>query len=103
MILGIELLTARAQIRNLIERHDMFIFDCDGVLWNGSHLVPGAIEAVNYLQNDCKKTVIFLTNSSTKSRRTRRICCTVCLECVHFLSTVVMFCSCKQNAKYRLY
>lgn len=29
-----------------------YIFDCDGVLWNGEDAIPGAVEAISYLLYD---------------------------------------------------
>lgn len=54
----------RAQI---IDEHDCFIFDCDGVLWLGSSPVPGARETLGYLKS-LNKEIFFFTNNSTKSR-----------------------------------
>lgn len=45
-----------------------FILDCDGVLWRGDIPVPGAAETVRALRA-CGKTVVFVTNNSTLSRR----------------------------------
>jgi len=28
--------------RELLEKYDYFIFDCDGVIWQGEHLIPGS-------------------------------------------------------------
>jgi len=44
------------------------MFDCDGVLWNGDHLIDGAIEVLAILR-DRKKKVLFVTNNATKSRK----------------------------------
>lgn len=52
----------------LFKRFDVFLFDCDGVLWRGSTLIDGALEAVKKLF-DHKKQVYFVTNNSTKSRQ----------------------------------
>ncbi|XP_063931611.1 uncharacterized protein LOC135143645 [Zophobas morio] len=50
-----------------INQFDYFLFDCDGVLWCGEKLIPGAFDAVLQLQNLGKK-LYFLTNNSTRSR-----------------------------------
>lgn len=47
--------------------YDNFLFDCDGVLWLGSHLLPFTKEFLNKLLSLDKK-VYFVTNNSTKSR-----------------------------------
>lgn len=62
---------------DLIEDFDVFIFDCDGVLWHGDVLIPGIQDMLNQIQqkprhscqeNSCYKRVLFLTNNSTLSR-----------------------------------
>lgn len=45
-----------------------FIFDCDGVLWRGDNPIPGSRETVNALRA-AGKTVVFVTNNATLSRR----------------------------------
>lgn len=52
----------------LIESTDIFIFDCDGVIWKGDTLIEGASQALNKLRLRGKK-ILFLTNNSTKSRK----------------------------------
>lgn len=61
--------TAKEQIKQILDEHDTFIFDCDGVIWLGSHVIPGAIETLKLLRS-LNKQVIFVTNNSTKSRKT---------------------------------
>ncbi|KAH8827119.1 2-phosphoglycolate phosphatase [Flagelloscypha sp. PMI_526] len=51
-----------------LQEHDTWMFDCDGVLWQGDHLVPGAKEVLQLLRAQ-KKQVLFVTNNATKSRR----------------------------------
>jgi len=41
----------RAEYAKLIEKYDTFLFDCDGVLWNGEHVVQGAAEVMRYLRS----------------------------------------------------
>ena len=48
------------------EEFDGFFFDCDGVLWEENHLLPGAKELLDVL-NLNNKQVAFLSNNSTKS------------------------------------
>ncbi|KAH3681931.1 hypothetical protein WICPIJ_007093 [Wickerhamomyces pijperi] len=61
-------LTTKEEIRQLLQDYDNFIFDCDGVIWLGDHVIPGAVESIKLLQ-ELNKTIIFVTNNSTKSRR----------------------------------
>lgn len=54
--------------RELLDKTDVFIFDCDGVIWRGDSLidkVPAVLEKLRSLG----KTIFFVTNNSTKSRR----------------------------------
>ena len=43
-----------------------FLCDMDGVLYHGNHLLDGAVDFVNWLNNE-KKDFLFLTNSSERS------------------------------------
>ena len=43
-------LNAPSQYAKLLEEHDTWMFDCDGVLWQGDHLVPGAKEVLQLLR-----------------------------------------------------
>ena len=36
-------------IGSILNDHDTFLFDCDGVLWCSPTVLPGAIELLNYL------------------------------------------------------
>ncbi len=47
---------------------DVFLFDCDGVLFRGSAVIAGAPEAVSRL-GEMGKKVFFVTNNATKSRQ----------------------------------
>ncbi|KJA21316.1 hypothetical protein HYPSUDRAFT_42171 [Hypholoma sublateritium FD-334 SS-4] len=52
----------------LINDYDTWLFDCDGVLWRGDHLIDGVIEVLDILRRRNKK-VVFVTNNATKSRK----------------------------------
>lgn len=41
----------RAEYAKVIEQYDTFLFDCDGVLWNGDHVIQGAAEVIGYLRS----------------------------------------------------
>ncbi|CDO94093.1 unnamed protein product [Kluyveromyces dobzhanskii CBS 2104] len=53
--------------KTFIDKFDTFLFDCDGVLWLGSHLLPLVVETLEYLKS-VGKQLLFVTNNSTKSR-----------------------------------
>ncbi|KAJ5167645.1 4-nitrophenylphosphatase [Penicillium canariense] len=56
-----------AGLREFLDKFDVFLFDCDGVLWSGDHCFPGTVETLELLRKNGKQ-VVFVTNNSTKSR-----------------------------------
>ncbi|KAF9078636.1 HAD-like domain-containing protein [Rhodocollybia butyracea] len=52
----------------IIDKYETWMFDCDGVLWQGDKLIDGAIQVLHLLR-ERKKKVLFVTNNATKSRR----------------------------------
>ncbi|RDW86693.1 4-nitrophenylphosphatase [Aspergillus mulundensis] len=56
-----------AGMKEFLDKFDVFLFDCDGVLWSGDHLFPGTVETLELLRSRGKQ-VVFVTNNSTKSR-----------------------------------
>lgn len=52
----------------LLEQVDVFIFDCDGVIWKGDSLIDRVPAVLDMLRKAGKK-VFFVTNNSTKSRK----------------------------------
>lgn len=60
-------LSTRAQVTDFIDKHETFLFDCDGVLWLGTTLLPKIKETLNLLREKGKK-LIFVTNNATNSR-----------------------------------
>ena len=52
----------------LVEKTDVFVFDCDGVVWKGDKLIPGVSETLEMLKAMGKR-IFFVTNNSTKSRK----------------------------------
>ncbi|KAK4574384.1 p-nitrophenyl phosphatase [Recurvomyces mirabilis] len=66
--LGPQYLTGdKTAIDAFIDKFDVFLFDCDGVLWSGDHLFPSIPETISMLR-ERKKQLVFVTNNSTKSR-----------------------------------
>ena len=53
--------------KDLIPKYDIFMFDCDGVLWSGGKPIPGAFETLQELEKIGKK-VFFISNSANKTR-----------------------------------
>lgn len=60
-------ITTREQAAGLLDSYDYFLFDCDGVIWLGDHLLPLVAETIALLKSS-GKTVIFVTNNSSKAR-----------------------------------
>ncbi|GIJ87472.1 hypothetical protein Asppvi_006378 [Aspergillus pseudoviridinutans] len=75
----------KQEIKEFLDKFDVFLFDCDGVLWSGDHLFPGTVETLEMLRSNGMRTpageklrardsyppgkqVVFVTNNSTKSR-----------------------------------
>jgi len=52
----------------LLDKYDTWMFDCDGVLWHGDRLIDGAVDVLDLLRSR-KKKVLFVTNNTTKSRK----------------------------------
>lgn len=56
-----------AALRDVLGRAQGVLFDCDGVLWNGDHVVPGAPELVERLAR-AGKAALFVSNNSRRAR-----------------------------------
>ena len=50
-------------LSQLVDKYDNFLFDCDGVLWNGSDIIEGANEGLMYLKSNGKQ-VILISNTT---------------------------------------
>ncbi|KAK2776033.1 hypothetical protein FQN53_002892 [Emmonsiellopsis sp. PD_33] len=57
----------KAAIQEFLDKYDVFLFDCDGVLWSGDIIFEGTVETLEFLRRKGKQ-VVFVTNNSTKSR-----------------------------------
>ena len=53
-------------MNNLLEKYKGFIFDLDGTIYRGTHLIPDADKTVNRLKELGKK-IIFISNKTTGS------------------------------------
>ncbi|KAJ4454986.1 putative 2-phosphoglycolate phosphatase [Paratrimastix pyriformis] len=60
--------TPSAELAELARRFDVWMFDCDGVLWNEDVVVPGAADFIAHLHRLGKRT-FFVTNNATKTRK----------------------------------
>lgn len=49
---------------NLLEKYDYFIFDLDGTIYRGEHLIPNSDKVVNQLKY-LKKKLVFVSNKTT--------------------------------------
>ncbi|KAI0316878.1 2-phosphoglycolate phosphatase [Amylostereum chailletii] len=56
------------QYLDLVDKYDTWLFDCDGVLWQGDSLIDGTIEVLDILRKRSKH-ILFVTNNASKSRK----------------------------------
>lgn len=61
-------LLEKHQYEEFINSIDTFLFDCDGVIWHGNHVLEGVQGLLDILRKKGKK-LLFVSNNSTKSRR----------------------------------
>jgi HAD superfamily hydrolase (TIGR01450 family) len=61
-------LSSRHEISTFVDQVDVFLLDCDGVLWRGNELIPGVRETLQMLRNKGKR-IFFITNNASKSRK----------------------------------
>lgn len=43
-------LSTKEDYEKLLDSYDTWLFDCDGVLWEGTRLIPGATDFLGYLR-----------------------------------------------------
>lgn len=53
--------------RQILDSCDTFVFDCDGVLWNGDVPLKGARDLLHLLRREGKR-ILYVSNNSSKSR-----------------------------------
>lgn len=63
-----------ASARQLLNDVDSFVFDCDGVLWDGLTAIEGSPETLKRLKN-LGKRVYYITNNSSNSRKKYKQIC----------------------------
>ena len=49
---------ARDQHEALLDKYDTWLFDCDGVLWNGDKPVEGAREVLEMLRRQSARAIL---------------------------------------------
>ncbi|GAA6027338.1 hypothetical protein JCM8097_002606 [Rhodosporidiobolus ruineniae] len=64
-------LTSPEDYKELVDRYDTWLFDCDGVIWEGDHIIGQAGETLRYLRSQGKR-IFFVTNNATKSRQANK-------------------------------
>lgn len=52
-----------AELQEFLNSFDVVLSDCDGVLWTISTLIPGAVQALNRLQDEGKRVYLVSNNS----------------------------------------
>jgi len=60
-------LESKEELEKLLD-YETYLFDCDGVLWHGDHLIEGALDVLSFLRSK-QKRIIFVTNNASKSRK----------------------------------
>lgn len=63
-----EELSTPEHYRSLLSKYDVFLFDCDGVIWSGDDLLPNVKSVLDKLRS-WGKEIIFVTNNASKSRK----------------------------------
>lgn len=53
---------------NFVDKYDYFIFDLDGTIYRGEHLIPNADQVINHLK-EINKKVVFVSNKTTGSAK----------------------------------
>ncbi|KAI9637914.1 HAD-like domain-containing protein [Dioszegia hungarica] len=56
------------EYKKLVDSVEVFLLDCDGVIYHGPQVVPGVKEVLKYLRSIGKR-ILFVTNNASKSRR----------------------------------
>lgn len=60
-------LTTAEDYAGIVNAFDVILLDCDGVVWEGDHVIDGVHETLKYLRREGKR-IFFVTNNATRSR-----------------------------------
>lgn len=58
----------QADLEDLVQKYDYFIFDCDGVLFHSGDEIGRAFDALKYIKKHPGKEIFFFTNALSRSR-----------------------------------
>lgn len=61
-------LTTKQDVEDFVSSIDIFLLDCDGVLWRGNEVIPQVRETLKLLRSK-RKIIFFITNNASKSRK----------------------------------
>ena len=64
-------LSKTEELQQLLDKTDNFLFDCDGVIWEGDHLIENVDKVLKHLRA-LGKRIWFVTNNATKSRASNK-------------------------------
>lgn len=73
-------LSTKVEYETLVDKFDTFLFDCDGVIWHGDRLVPGAREVLSILRERSKYSLAIAlkrlsVNQGQNAKRLMRVTC----------------------------
>ncbi|GAA5907683.1 4-nitrophenylphosphatase [Sporobolomyces salmoneus] len=57
--------------QSVVNQYDNFLFDCDGVIWEGDNIIGQSRQTLDYLRKQGKR-IFFVTNNATKSRQSNK-------------------------------
>lgn len=64
-------LNTPAQYQTILDSYENLLFDCDGVVWEGSTLIPHVDKVLKHFRS-LGKRIFFVTNNATKSRASNK-------------------------------
>lgn len=60
-------LTTALHYQEIVDKYDVLLLDCDGVVWEGDHVLDGIHTTLQHFRK-LGKRIFFVTNNATKSR-----------------------------------